>query len=79
MRSRHNSLTATQALVISLANSLPESTRDYTLYLDNLFPTIFLAKVLAELEIGIMGTVRVKISGFPKELIQLKTVKQVMK
>jgi len=51
-------MTDTQALVISLAKSLPDSSViGYTLYLDNLFPNIPLAKALGELDIGIMGTV----------------------
>jgi hypothetical protein len=48
----------TQALVISLAKSLSDLlVIDYILYLDNLFSNIFLAKVLEELDIGIIGMV----------------------
>ena len=50
-------MTDTQALVISLAKSLPEPTRGYILYLDNLFPNISLAKALEMLGIEIMSTV----------------------
>ena len=47
----------TQALVISLAKSLPDpETQGYMLYLDNLFTNIPLADVLAQLKIGVMGT-----------------------
>ena len=57
-RSHYKSMTDTQALVISLAKSLPDpSVIGYTLSLDNLFPNIPLAKALGELDIGIMGTV----------------------
>ena len=47
-RSRSNdfSMTNTQALVISLAKSLPHLDQDYILYLDNLFTNIFLAETL---------------------------------
>jgi len=51
-------MTDTQALVISLAKSLPDSSViDYTLYLDNLFSNILLAKALEELDIDIMSMV----------------------
>ena len=72
-------MTDTQALVISLAKSLPEPTRGYILYLDNLFPNIPLAKALGEIDIGIMGTIRIKALGFPLELVQLKQAKQSLK
>ena len=45
-----------QALVISLAKSLPDPAQGYTLYLDNLFNNISLAHALGQLEIEIMGT-----------------------
>ena len=44
----------TQALVISLAKSLPDPAQGYTLYLDNLFNNIPLAHALAQLKIEIM-------------------------
>ena len=57
-RSCYKPMADTQALVISLAKSLPDpSVIGYTLYLDNLFPNIPLAKALGEIDIGIMGTV----------------------
>jgi hypothetical protein len=49
-------MTDTQALVISLAKSLPDSAQDYTLYLDNLFNNILLADALTQLKIEIMKT-----------------------
>ena len=56
-RSRQNSMTDTQALVISLAKSLPDLTvQDYILYLDNLFINISLADALEQLGIEIMET-----------------------
>src|SRR2546423_12512474 len=79
MRSRQNTIADTQALVISLAKSLPEPTRGYILYLDNLFPYIPLAKALEMLGIGIMGTIRIKALGFPLELVQLKKAKESLK
>ena len=57
-RSCYKSMTDTQALIISLAKSLSDSSViGYILYLDNLFSNIPLAKALGELDIGIMGTV----------------------
>jgi len=47
----------TQALVISLARSLPDPAIGYTLYLDNLFPNSPLVTALGQLGIGVMGTV----------------------
>jgi len=46
----------TQALVLSLAKSLSDSAKNYTLYLDNLFSSIFLAVALEKLDIGVMST-----------------------
>ena len=57
VRSREQILT--QALVISLAKSLPDPAQGYTLYLDNLFPNGPLAKALGQLGMGVMGTARV--------------------
>jgi len=57
-RSHYKSMTDTQALVISLAKSLSDSSViDYILYLDNLFSNIPLAKILEELDIDIMSMV----------------------
>ena len=73
-------MTDTQALVISLAKSLSDSSViDYILYLDNLFSNILLAKILEELDIDIMSTVQVNILRFSLELVQLKQVKQSLK
>ena len=44
-----------QALVLSLAKSLPDPDIGYTLYLNNLFPSISLATALGQLGIGIMA------------------------
>ena len=63
-------MTDTQALIISLAKSLSDSLIiNYILYLDNLFSNILLAKILEELDIDIMSTVRVNALGFPLELV----------
>ena len=55
-RSRRGTMADTQALVLSLAKSLPDPDIGYTLYLDNLFPSISLATALGQLGIGIMAT-----------------------
>jgi Transposase IS4 len=69
----------TQALVISLAKSLPDPVQGYTLYLDNLFNNVPLADALAQLKIGVMGTARVNAIGLPLSIIQLKNTKKSLK
>jgi hypothetical protein len=70
----------TQALVISLAKSLPDpESQDYILYLDNLFNNIPLAHALAQLKIGVMGTARLNAIGLPLSLVQLKNSKKSLK
>ena len=69
----------TQALVISLARSLPDPAIGYTLYLDNLFPNSPLVTALGQPGIGIMGTVRVNALGLPLSLVQLKHGKEALK
>ena len=59
----------TQALVLSLAKSLPNSAQGYTLYLDNLFTNIPLATALGQFGIEVMGTTRINASGLPLSLI----------
>jgi hypothetical protein len=78
-KSRENTMTNTQALVISLAKSLPDPAQGYTLYLDNLFNNILLADALAQLKIGVMGTARVNAIGLPLSIIQLKNTKKSLK
>ncbi len=73
--SRDIDLADTQALVISLAKSLPDPAQDYTLYLDNLFPSIPLADALGKLDIGVMTTARTNTLGLPSSLVQLKKAK----
>jgi hypothetical protein len=73
-RSSQRPLADTQALVISLAKSLPEH-QGYTLYLDNLFTNVPLANALGELGIGVMGTTRATALGLPLGLSQLKQAK----
>jgi hypothetical protein len=77
-KSRGNTMADTQALVLSLAKSLPNLTQGYTLYLDNLFPNIPLAVELGKLGIGVMGTARITTKGLPLSLIQLKNAKEVL-
>ena len=78
-RSSELSMADTQALVISLAKSLPDPAQGYTLYLDNLFNNIPLAHALAQLKIGIMGTARVNALGLPLSIKQLKDAKGSLK
>ena len=79
-RSRQNSMTDTQALVISLAKSLPDLTvQDYILYLDNLFINISLADALEQLDIEVMRTTRINALRFSLSLIQLKHAKKPLK
>jgi hypothetical protein len=61
-----------QALVLSLAKSLPDPAQGYTLYLDNLFPSILLAIELGKLDIGIMSTAQLTTLELSSSLIQLK-------
>ena len=69
-RSCYKFITDTQALVISLAKSLSDSSViNYILYLDNLFSNIFLAKILKELDINIMSTIWVNILKFSLKLV----------
>jgi len=77
-KSRENTMANTQALVLSLAKSLPDPVKSYTLYLDNLFPSIPLAIELGKLGIGVMSTARITTSGLPSSLIQLKCDKEVL-
>src|SRR5438034_8507491 len=72
-------MTDTQALVISLAKSLPDPAQDYILYLDNLFTNSLLAKALRQLGIGVMGTTQVKALGLPLTIRQLKQAKESLK
>ena len=69
----------TQALVLSLAKCLPDPVKGYTLYLDNLFPSIPLAIELGKLGIGVMSIARLNTLGFPLSLIELKRGKEVLK
>ena len=64
--------------MLSLAKSLPDPVKGYTLYLDNLFPSIPLAVALGKLGIGVMSTARVNTLGLPSSLIQLKRGKEVL-
>jgi hypothetical protein len=78
LKSRENTMADTQTLVLSLAKSLPDPAKGYTLYLDNLFPSIPLAVALGKLGIGVMSTARVNTLGLPSSLIQLKRGKEVL-
>ena len=77
-KSRQNSMADTQTLVISLAKSLLDPAKGYTLYLDNLFPSIPLAVELRKLGIGVMSTTRLNTLGLPSSLIQLKHAKEIL-
>ena len=77
-KSRENTMADTQALVLSLAKSLPDPACGYTLYLNNLFPSIPLVVKLGKLGIGVMSTARLNTLGLPSSLIQLKRGKEVL-
>ena len=62
----------TQALVLSLAKSLPDPAKSYTLYLDNLFSSISLAVELEKLDIEVMCTAQLTTLELSSSLIQLK-------
>ena len=79
LKSRENTMADIQALVLSLAKSLPNPATGYTLYLDNLFPSIPLAVALGKLGIGVMSTARLNTLGLPSSLTQLKRGKEVLK
>ncbi len=72
-------MTATQALVMSLAKSLLDPAQDYILYLDNLFINSLLAKALGELDIEVMKTTQVNASELSLRIIQLKHAKASLK
>ena len=78
LKSRDNIMADTQALVLSLAKSLPDLVKNYTLYLNNLFPSISLAIELGKLGIEVMSIARVNTLGLPSSLIQLKRGKEVL-
>ena len=68
----------TQALVLSLAKSLPDPIKGYTLYLNNLFSSIPLAIELEKLDIKVINTARLTTLELPSSLIQLKRGKEVL-
>ena len=72
-------MTDIQALVLSLAKSLPDPACGYILYLDNLFPSIPLAVKLEKLDIGIMCTAQLNTLELSSSLTQLKRGKEVLK
>ena len=73
-------MTDTQALVISLAKSLSDSSViNYILYLDNLFTNIPLADALEQLDIEVMRITWINASELSLSLIQLKHAKESLK
>ena len=77
LKSRENTMVNTQALVISLAKSLPDPAyQGYTLYLDNLFNNVLLVDALTQLKIGVMGTARINAIELPLSIVQLKKAKE---
>lgn len=58
-------LPETQRMIMRLALTLPASTHDFILYLDNLFTSLPLAKALKEASIGVTGTTRKNTKGTP--------------
>ncbi len=77
-RSWQNTMTDTQTLILSLAKSLSDSAKSYTLYLDNLFSSIFLAVALRKLDIEVMSTAQINTSELSSSLIQLKHSKEIL-
>ena len=71
-------MTDSQTLVLSLAKSLSDSAKNYTLYLDNLFSSISLAVALEKLDIEVMSTAQINTSGLSSSLIQLKHSKEIL-
>ena len=71
-------MTDTQTLVLSLAKSLSDSAKSYTLYLDNFFSSISLAVELEKLDIEIMSTAWLTTLGLSSSLIQLKHNKKIL-
>jgi hypothetical protein len=65
-------LPETQRMIMRLALTLPASTHDSILYLDNLFTSLPLAKALKEASIGVTGTTRKNTKGTPPWLLKLK-------
>lgn len=72
-------LAETQVLVLNLAKTLPHHARNHTLYLDNLFTNVPLAKALLEINIGVMGTTRKNALGYPQALTKLKNTHKALK
>jgi len=71
-------MTDIQTLVLSLAKSLSNSVKDYTLYLDNLFSSISLAVELEKLDIEVMSTAWLTTLELSSSLIQLKHSKKIL-
>ena len=71
-------MTDIQTLVLSLVKSLSDSAKSYTLYFDNLFPSILLAVALGKLDIEIMSTAQINTSELSSSLIQLKHDKEIL-
>ena len=77
-KSRKNTMTDTQALVLSLAKRLLNPAKNYTLYFDNFFSSISLAVELEKLDIEVMSTAQLTTLELSSSLIQLKHDKEIL-
>jgi hypothetical protein len=59
-------------MIMRLTLTLPVSTHDFILYLNNLFTSLPLAKALKKASINITGTTRKNTKGTPQWLLKLK-------
>jgi hypothetical protein len=71
-------LITTYATVIRLAQQLPNNSRVYCFFLNNLFININFCEALLALNIITMGTTRKNATGIPKRLVELKKQNQTM-
>jgi hypothetical protein len=55
---KHDDLSATQSMVWQMSKRLPKNGRVYTIYMDNLFTSVRLFRMLREAGIGACGTTR---------------------
>jgi hypothetical protein len=71
-------LATTFTTIIRLAQQLPDNSKVYCLFLDNLFINLNVCEALLALNVVIMGTTRKNAFGMPKRLVELKKQNQIM-
>jgi Transposase IS4 len=71
-------LATTFATVVRLAQQLPDNSRVYCLFLDNLFININFCQALLALNVVTMGATRKNAAGMPQRLVGLKNQNQTM-